>query len=79
MRWWSAAAPRRPDAVKGDAGVVAGTYGSINDAWKVSLNATAMSNRYLVTGGSAFLGINLVRLLLGTGASVRSLDIAPFD
>lgn len=33
----------------------------------------------LVTGGSGFLGINLVRLLLERGAHVRSLDIAPFD
>lgn len=33
----------------------------------------------LVTGGSGFLGVNLVRLLLAKGVSVRSLDIAPFD
>ncbi len=33
----------------------------------------------LVTGGSGFLGINLVRMLLGRGVRVRSLDIAPFD
>ena len=35
--------------------------------------------RYLVTGGSGFLGINLVRFLLAQGHAVRSLDIAPFD
>lgn len=35
--------------------------------------------RCLITGGSGFLGINLVRLLLSRGAAVRSLDIAPFD
>jgi nucleoside-diphosphate-sugar epimerase len=33
----------------------------------------------LVTGGSGFLGINLVRYLLDRGHAVRSLDIAPFD
>lgn len=33
----------------------------------------------LVTGGSGFLGINLVRHLLAKGHQVRSLDIAPFD
>ncbi len=34
---------------------------------------------YLVTGGSGFLGINLVRFLLARGHAVRSLDIAPFE
>ncbi len=38
-----------------------------------------MNNRFLVTGGSGFLGINLVRLLLQRGHSVTSLDLAPFD
>lgn len=33
----------------------------------------------LVTGGSGFLGINLIRLLLARGVAVRSLDIAAFD
>ena len=35
--------------------------------------------RILVTGGSGFLGINLVRTLLEGNADVRTLDIAPFD
>jgi nucleoside-diphosphate-sugar epimerase len=35
--------------------------------------------RYLVTGGSGFLGINLIRYLLERGHSVRSLDLLPFD
>jgi len=35
--------------------------------------------RVLVTGGSGFLGINLVRHLLARGYSVRSLDRVPFD
>ncbi len=33
----------------------------------------------LITGGSGFLGINLVRHLLARGTRIRSLDIAPFD
>jgi nucleoside-diphosphate-sugar epimerase len=35
--------------------------------------------RYLITGGSGFLGINLCRYLLARGQLVRTLDIAPFD
>ena len=35
--------------------------------------------RCLVTGGSGFLGINLVRHLLALGWTLRTLDIAPFD
>ncbi|MGZ5206155.1 MAG: NAD-dependent epimerase/dehydratase family protein, partial [Caldimonas sp.] len=38
-----------------------------------------MTGRCLITGGSGFLGINLVRSLLSAGVPVRSLDIAPFD
>jgi len=34
---------------------------------------------YLITGGSGFLGINLVRHLLRKGAKVVTLDIVPFD
>jgi len=37
------------------------------------------SARFLITGGSGFLGINLCRYLLVRGHNVRSLDIAPFD
>jgi nucleoside-diphosphate-sugar epimerase len=35
--------------------------------------------RILVTGGSGFLGINLVRLLLARGAEVTTLDRVDFD
>lgn len=37
------------------------------------------SRLFLVTGGSGFLGINLIRYLLKKGERVVSLDIAPFD
>lgn len=37
-----------------------------------------MSVEFLVTGGSGFLGINLIRFLLARGHGVRSLDVAPF-
>ncbi|HSD85341.1 MAG TPA: NAD(P)-dependent oxidoreductase, partial [Anaerolineae bacterium] len=33
---------------------------------------------HLVTGGSGFLGINLIRYLLKRGHTITSLDIAPF-
>jgi nucleoside-diphosphate-sugar epimerase len=35
--------------------------------------------KFLVTGGSGFLGVNLVRYLLGRGHEVRSLDLLEFD
>lgn len=35
--------------------------------------------RFLVTGGSGFLGINLIRDLLAKGHEVRSLDLIEFD
>lgn len=38
-----------------------------------------MSDIALVTGGSGFLGINMVRHLLAHGVKPRVLDIAPFD
>ncbi|HOJ19410.1 MAG TPA: NAD-dependent epimerase/dehydratase family protein [Ignavibacteriaceae bacterium] len=34
--------------------------------------------KYLITGGSGFLGINLIRYLLGKGEEIVSLDIEPF-
>jgi len=37
------------------------------------------SKHYLISGGSGFLGINLVRYLLKKGHKVRSLDLLPFD
>lgn len=34
--------------------------------------------KYLITGGSGFLGINLIRFLLAKGHKIKSLDIAEF-
>lgn len=36
-------------------------------------------SKFLVTGGSGFLGINIIRYLLNRNHSVRSLDIVEFD
>ncbi len=38
-----------------------------------------MKSRVLVTGGSGFLGINLIRYLLERGYDVASIDLLPFD
>jgi nucleoside-diphosphate-sugar epimerase len=35
--------------------------------------------KFLITGGSGFLGINLVRFLINKGESVSSIDIVDFD
>ena len=41
---------------------------------------TNVAQKVLITGGSGFLGINLVRHLLSKGVTdIRSLDLAPFD
>src|SRR5208283_4161381 len=50
--------------------------GSRQSIWRA--NAMAVL-RFLITGGSGFLGINLARYLLARAQKVRSLDIAPFD
>jgi len=38
-----------------------------------------MSDTYVITGGSGFLGINLARYLLAKGQNVVTLDLLPFD
>jgi nucleoside-diphosphate-sugar epimerase len=38
-----------------------------------------MTQTFLVTGGSGFFGINMIRCLLARGQRVVSLDMAPFD
>jgi nucleoside-diphosphate-sugar epimerase len=38
-----------------------------------------VAEKYLITGGSGFLGINLIRFLLSKGYDIVSLDIADFD
>lgn len=40
---------------------------------------TTRTKTYLVTGGSGFLGINMIRHLLAQGQSVVSFDITEFD
>ncbi|MBA4320198.1 MAG: epimerase [Flavobacterium sp.] len=35
--------------------------------------------RFLVTGGSGFFGINMIRYLLARGNKVKSIDVVPFD
>jgi len=44
-----------------------------------SAGAAPPTQRFLITGGAGFLGINLVRCLLARGHPVASLDIAEFD
>ena len=41
--------------------------------------AGAGKRLFLITGGSGFTGINLIRYLLKKGYRIRSLDLAPFD
>jgi nucleoside-diphosphate-sugar epimerase len=38
-----------------------------------------MNQRFVITGGSGFLGINLIRKLLAEGHQVLSIDRLPFD
>jgi nucleoside-diphosphate-sugar epimerase len=38
-----------------------------------------MGQHYLITGGSGFLGINLIRYLLERDHTITSLDIVPFE
>ena len=42
-------------------------------------SAATQTKTYLITGGSGFLGINLIRYLMAQGHNVVSVDIAEFD
>jgi hypothetical protein len=42
-------------------------------------NFMAKQQHYLITGGSGFLGINLIRYLLDRGHKVTNIDFAPFE
>lgn len=43
------------------------------------LEQTQKKHTFLITGGSGFLGINLIRFLLSKGHAIRSLDLVAFD
>ncbi len=45
---------------------------------QVSQPGVMQPQKVLVTGGSGFTGINLIRFLLGKNVQIRSLDLAPF-
>lgn len=45
----------------------------------VSPDSNSPGKLILVTGGSGFLGISLIRYLLARGYRVRSIDLLPFD
>lgn len=43
------------------------------------MSDVSTSKRFLITGGSGFLGINLARYLLERGHTVRTIDLVEFD
>ncbi len=63
-----------------DPPVILGQGGAVSSRPRVGqTRGRKMGRRFLVTGGSGFLGINLVRYLLEKGQEVTVLDLVEFD
>ncbi len=63
--------------VAGRAGTTAGASPCLKE--REAAGTRMSKERFLVTGGAGFMGINLIRYLLERGYDVTSYDVAPFD